>query len=365
MLASSGGPTLMELDRQASIDNQPYILTSFDCSEPKELDDGVTVEPLPSAQEMYRVGVCVVDASSLYKDSQILGEAMRRTEAKYWQLPGGEKGYDPMVPEDAIRDLDFRIRKPGDIRSAMIVRFVVGESQPPTDAEVVFGQVELVANHDYRELAELSHAGGQYERFARAAKFIKDNLGFTSGGDYDQPEDAKKVATDPVQRAFTEGSRMNEAFMVGAYHQVGRLLIPDPDRIGIYRVHDTRDEGRRMFLPANVATYSWEPGTHEGLNLYGVCRVTSPLRRLEDLIMNYLLRQRYDGNPVTRDDEDIVALAVHKLNARIMGTYASKPMKHAKGRALQGRERRLLGNRSLTDTNVVFMRPEDIEPLSA
>lgn len=149
----------MEFDERASTDSQPHYLTTFDCSTPRELDDGVHVEPLPAAREMYRVSVGVVDTSSLYKDNAILDEVLRRTEAKYYPLPDGEQGYEPMVPEEAIEDLDFKIRKPGDTRGAMIVRFVVGEDQPPTDTEILFGQVEVVANHDYHELATLSGAG--------------------------------------------------------------------------------------------------------------------------------------------------------------------------------------------------------------
>jgi hypothetical protein len=75
--------------------------------------------------------------------------------------------------------------------------------------------------------------------------------------------------------------------------------------------------------------------------------------------MNYLLRERYEGKPVTRDDEDTVALAVHKLNARIMTQYASKPMKHTKGRALQGRDRRLLGSATRTGADVISMHSDD------
>lgn len=369
MLAPRGGPSLMELDRQASTENQPHLMITADCSKPRELDDGLIVEPLPSAQEMYRVGVCVVDASMLYRDSNVMNEAMRRTEAKYYPLTGEEQGYEPMVPEEAIEDYDFKIRKPGDVRAAMIVRFVIGENQPPTDTEVVFGQVEVAANHNYRDFASQCRTGQQYERFNRAASFIKSHLAFTSGGDHDAEQEGRnavrKREVDPVLQGFIRGSRINEAFMVGACRQVGQLLIPETDRIGIYRVHDPEDDAHRMFLPANVATYSWEPGPHDGLGLFGYCRVTSPLRRVEDLIMSHLLRERYEGMPVTRNDEDMVALAVHRLNGRIMQEYASKPLKHMKGQALLGRNRRLIGSMAGNSAAVVPLRPASAQAASA
>lgn len=350
------GTNILELDHHASMDDQPHLIVTADCSNPKELDDGLLVEPLPSAQEMYRVSVCVVDTSPLYREAGVLSEVMNRTEAKYYQLEGDESGYQPMVSEEIIEDMDFRLRRPGDTRGAMVVRFVIGRDQPPTDTEVVFGQVEVAANHDYHDFALQASEGGRYEKYGRAALFIKNHLAFTSGGDYDNPDNKAKPVLDPIHQGFIRGSRLNEAAMVGACNQVGQLLTAEEDRIAIYRIHDPADEAHRMFLPANVATYSWDPGPHDGLGLYGYCRVTSPLRRGEDFIMSHLLKQRYEGQSVTRDEEDTVALAVHRLNARIMHEYASKPIKHIKGQALLGRNRRMLGGVARSGANVLSMQ---------
>lgn len=372
MIATRGGPTFMELDERASADNRPHLLVTADCSNPRELDDGLIVEALPSSGEMYRVSVCVVDTSPLYREHGVLDEVMKRTEAKYYPLPNGEQGYEPMVSGEVIKDMDFKLRSPGDTRAAMIVRFVVGKNQPPTDTEVVFGQVEVAANHDYHHFAALSSLGGKYERFGRAAILIKQHLAFTAEGDHygSGSEGAanagsKRIVTDPVHQGFIRGSRLNEAFMVGTCLKVGQLLIPEQDRVGIYRVHDSADEAQQMFLPANVATYSWEPGPHEGLGVYGYCRVTSPLRRLEDFIMSHLLRQRYEGKPVTRDDEATVAMAVHRLNGRIQYEYSNKPIKHLKGQALLGRKKGALGKIAQVGVTALPVREDYRDAASA
>jgi exoribonuclease II len=325
------GPNIVELDMRASAPELPYGIVTADCSDPKEIDDGVFVEPLPAAQETYRVGVCVADTSKLYDDREVFNQAMTRTEAKYFQLPGKEVGYEPMIDPELIRDLEF---SQGNVRSALIIRFLVGANQPPSDVEVMFGKVEVARNHDYKEFGYRCRNQEEYEKYGRASAFILRHLRYTSGGDNEPMVDTsadvdsvhKQLVNMPAHQAWLRGSRLNEAFMVGANHLVGRLLAEE-GRPAIYRVHDPEDERYLEFIPPTIATYSRNPGKHVGLNLDSYCRVTSPLRRLEDFYMSDQLRKRHKGEPVTRRDEREAAAVVQTLNRRVAYEVSQGPLR--------------------------------------
>ncbi len=328
------GTSIVELDRHATEANQPYGIITADCSSPKEIDDGIFVEELPSHEETYRVGVCVADTSKLYDDPQVLKQAMRSTEAKYYNLTGNEQGYEPMIDPELIRGLEF---SEGNVRSSLMVQFVVGATQPPSDVTVSFGRVEVTRNHDYREFGWRCRQQETYQKFGRASAFILSHLRFTSGGDEDRgaaidtsahPDAVHhQLVNMPAQQAWLRGSRLNEAYMVAANNLVGKMMA-DEGRPAIYRVHDPEDETHLEFLPPNVATYSQVPGPHIGLNLLdGYCRVTSPLRRLEDFMMSHLLKVRDLRLAPTRRDRREVGMAVQRLNGRVMQEVFQGPLR--------------------------------------
>lgn len=323
------GLNVVELDQLATSSSAPYGIITADCSSPKEIDDGIFVEPLPTQQETYRVGVCVVDTSKLYENGDIFKQAMDRTEARYWQLPDKETGYDPMIDEKAIKNLEF---SEGNVRNALIISFIVGKNMPPGEVDISFGKVEVTKNLDYRQFWVSSRPEKPDARFGRASALIIGHLGYTSGGDYDdniydavEPGSFGSVYSnlfyEPGEdvKVWLKGSKMNEAFMVAANYLVGQVMAEE-GRPAIYRVHDPNDATYQEILPTDVARYSSAPGRHFGLNLEPYCRVTSPLRRLEDFVMNYQLKQRYLGRAATLKDSKDIAQAVRKLNQRVVKT---------------------------------------------
>lgn len=313
------GLSLVELDHQASTDSAPYAVITADCENPKEIDDGIFVEPMPAAQETYKVGVCVADTSSLYDDKTIFDQAMTNLEAKYWLQPDDTIGYEPMIDVDAVRNLEFTA---GNVRSALIVTFIVGCLTPPSEVEINFGKVEVVKNQNYRELWRDCLPGEQGEQFGRASAFILRHLRYTSDGYAHRtlPQSFRKIHKKMIfgdePCLLERGSRINEAFMIAANHLVGRTLAEE-GRPAIYRVHDPRNFGDDLTIPRDLARYSGIPGRHAGLNISPYCRVTSPLRRAEDFVMSRQLKQRFDGLETSAADADIVTQAVQRLNARI------------------------------------------------
>jgi exoribonuclease II len=294
----------------------PYIVTA-DCSSPREIDDGLYIQQMDEERELYRVGVCVVDASGLYNRPEVVKQAQERTEAKYWDLPNGERGYDPMIEEKWIRDLEF---KEGTVRDALKIDFYIGPKDEPEDPIVSFGPVKVGKNFNYKQFAMLATTE-KYRKFQRVAELIQGQLGYVAYGDHVgvQPQwrGEATVATDISGHAWKRGSKMNEAYMVAANYLVGRLLAAE-GRPAVYRVHDPEDEQFLELLSANMARYSRTPGPHSGLKLDPYCRVTSPLRRLDDFVMSYQLKQRFLGKPPVAKDSRDVAFAVRRLNQEII-----------------------------------------------
>jgi exoribonuclease II len=314
----------------------PKIITA-DCSFPREIDDGLFVERMDEDHELYRVGVCVVDTSKLYVNEEIKKDAFKRTEAKYWDLPGNERGYDPMIEADVIKGIEFTA---GNVRDALVITFLVGDRQEPTDVEASFSPVEVVANKSYKEFANFATYSPKGKRFSRASELIKNHLRFVAYGDHagDRPQwrkDTEEQTPNLSNRAWKRGSKMNEAFMVGANHLIGKMLAEE-GRPAIYRVHDPEDEQYLELLSANVARYSWTPGAHSGLGLDPYCRVTSPLRRLDDFVMNNQLKKRFLGKKPTAKDSEDVHFAVRRLNQEIIAN-APKEVSRMSRRDILGR----------------------------
>lgn len=269
-----------------------------DCSGPKEIDDGIFVERLDENGELYKVGVCVADTSRLYLNQDIKADAFARTTARYWDLPNGERGYDPMIDSGQIAKTELL---EGTRRSVLIISFLVGDTRAPSDVDISFGNVEIHRNLTYKELANQA-VYGRLKRVNRASECIRQHLKYVAYGDHEgtKPQWSEGgAAVSLSSRAWKVGSKMNESFMVAANHLVGRELAAD-GRPAIYRVHDPSDEQFRELLSASAARFSRQPGIHSSLNLDPYCRVTSPLRRLDDFVMNYQLRRRFLGEQPTQ-----------------------------------------------------------------
>lgn len=296
------------------------IITA-DCSFPKEIDDGLFVKPVDEAHETYQIGVCVVDTSQIYNNQDVVKQVHDRTEAKYWDLPDGERGYDPMIEPQVIKGLEFTA---GSVRDALVVSFIVGRKHEPRDLDISFGRVKVKKNLNYKEFAH-STRSPEGERFLRASDLIKHHLPYVAYGDHKgtkpiwrgtENESDTGVASIS-ESAWKRGSKINEAFMVAANHLVGKQMKQE-DRPAIYRVYDPMDEQHLELVSPNVALFSRQPGPHLGLQLDPYCRVTSPLRRLDDFVMNHQLKQRFLGKGPTSQDAREVAFAIRRLNQEVI-----------------------------------------------
>jgi hypothetical protein len=286
-------------------------IISADVPDPLEIDDGVFVEELPTHAEMYRVGTCVPDIADLMADPELRAGIFDKVEARYGVVDG-KRLHDPLVPDEYLRSREL---KAGETRKAMIVSFLVGADHPPSDVRVSFEEIMTLDNIDYRSFSDSCQSGKQFERFARASMFIVRHLGYrqglnTSNGSY-------------------YGSKIIESYNVAPNHLVGKLLADESIWPAVYRRREEglgqRDEVAADEFAAGMAYFSAEPGVHAGFRLDPICRISSPLRRLEDAWMNYVLKQRDLGHVPTADDFATNLAVVDRLNQfRLSHTIANK-----------------------------------------
>ena len=305
---------MREASSKSSSEKLPYIVYSSDGSNPKEIDDAVFVEPLRSSAAEFLVGVCVADTSKLYANGDVRKQAMNNVHAEYWELPDHEMGYDPMIGEEHIRSIELT---EGYLHNALVVSFVIGEKVPPTDVRIEFNKIEVTKNHTYKTFSGMTGTGKSAERFGAASNLILRHIAYEQGGDSSgrNKSGEEGIPMNVSYQSWSRGARLNEAFMVAANHLVGRVLR-DEGRPAIYRVHDLSDPRYKEYVETNCARYTMEPGPHQGLGVDPYCRVTSPLRRLEDFVMNYQLKQRFLRKETTKGDMDVMEQAIRTLNKR-------------------------------------------------
>lgn len=302
----------LSVEKQSSTLRAPYFIYTADGSHPREIDDGIYVERLDDTGEIYKVAVCVADTSKLYH-GEARKEAMSNVHAEYWDLPDGELGYDPMINPVLIQEIELL---EGKHRNALIVQFIIGATVAPAEVDVVFGKVEVAKNYTYKDLSALIHQSNDANNFSRVADLIKYHFGYNQGGDSSgRNKDSGKPARNVSESRWRKGSKINEAYMVAANHLAG-LIMREEGRPAIYRVHDMSDTTYDHFIETNCAIYTREPGPHEGLGIDPYCRVTSPLRRLEDFIMSHHFRLRYENMEPSQGDKNEMNRAIRALNKR-------------------------------------------------
>jgi hypothetical protein len=323
------GPNFFELHKKANKFTKPKHIITADGPNPREIDDGVFVEALPSATEMYRVGVCLPDTSRLYRRQDVLRGAMHQLHADYWVGSDGEMGYTPLISEHYIKNYEM---SEGNERNALILRFIVGQNHPPSDVEVSFEKVYVERNLDYRQFSEQVGPSKQFERYARAGHYLMQLMPFIEGADseavtqIDSIEMVQHLVDQQPDRLNIAGTRLTAAYMV-AVNRLGGMLLTEAGRVGINRVYDPSNASSVDFLPAGLAHFSLVPGPHVGLGLSNVMQISSPLRRLQDgvngLQLNKLAkRQRQDNGDIRLLEE-----ANQLLNFEILSKHMEKTLR--------------------------------------
>ncbi len=301
--------TPIVIDPQSSEPQKPYGIITVDCSNPYEFDDGILVEPLKSSKELYRVNVFAADTSDLYPDDDITNQVIAAGESRYHVAATGAKTYEPMMGVESIQDRHF---VQGAIRSALVVSFIVGAKQPPTDIKTGFGNVEVIKNWNYDRFGYKCRYSDRFRPYGRAAALLIHHLKTNPANGEEVYQGLMHV---PPTESWRRGAMINQAYMVAANHLSGRLLR-DESHLAINRGYDPTSLAAEAIDP-RLAYFSLTPGRHIGIGVDVNCRITSPLRRSEDFIMNGLLRARHEGRPLDDRDYRLAAETVAARNQQI------------------------------------------------
>lgn len=299
------GPASHEvrIDELASMPGEPYGIITVDGQNPHEIDDGISVTPLDTSNESYQVRVFSADTSGIYRDPEQTRRVLELTESRYRQDGPVAEQYEPMLPQELVRSIEFKEGRP---RRALVVSFAIGPNQPPSDIEIGFGRVEVLKNWDYQNFGKQTRRTDQH--FQRAAGHVLNHLWPKARSDVQTVFEAPEIG------AARRGANVNTAFMIAANHLAGKVVSGE---LAIFRVHDLSNVSATEFVGPHIARFSSTPGPHNGLGLDVYTRVTSPLRRVEDFIMLGLLRARFEGRPLDNRDKQLVVDTIRRLNQRI------------------------------------------------
>lgn len=318
------GPHFFQIHKHAEMARRPKRIITGDGPNPHEIDDGVFVEELPTATEMYRVGVCLPDTSRLLRRHDVLAMAMGTLHAEYG-VRGEEGGYLPYIPERFIRGYEM---SQGNERDALVLRFVVGQNQPPTDVSVSFEKVYIERNLDYRQLTEMSRPSKQYERYARAGRYLLDHMHYIAGEDAqavvqaDTVDMVRQLVDLQPERLHVAGPTLTAGMMIAA-NSLGQKVLQDAGRVQINRVFNPESTDFDDFLPHDVASFSLTPSKHVGLGLQ-IAQITSPLRRIQDGINGLQHWKLAKGLRQDRGDIRLMQEVTRLLNFEIMGKQVDK-----------------------------------------
>lgn len=338
MFASRGGPNIIELDQRARERFAPRPVISADGPNPREIDDAISVTPLPSYMETYRVDVSIANTARLYNRPHVLGQALDKTESRYWINPDGTPGYDPMIDPEEIRRREFKLIEGAKqtLKSGVIFSFTVGEDTPPSELEIRFGMVRVLKNFTYKRFGEKCKFSPDKERYARAAAFIIHHLDLSSasGAAPFMREDTVEGTYDRLiagiygRLPLTEAAATIVATKMVATNYLTTKLLDEAGYPLIHRVHKPWDIDGSLHsvVRPNIAYYSLEPGPHDGLGLPSYARFTSPLRRLEDFIGIHIVKLYTQGKKPDKRDMLLLAAAEQRLNQRVAATQFAKPI---------------------------------------
>ncbi len=323
------GINFFQIHKHAQKRFRPKHIITADGPNPREIDDGVFVDPLPSATEMYRIGVCLPDTSKLYQRPEVLKEAMAKLHADYWIDEDGDFGYRSLIDEHHIRRHEM---SQGNERQALILRFVVGQNHPPSDTRISFERVYVERNLDYDQFSKQVRPSQQFEYFARAGHYLMKLMPYIDGEDAaaitqsDSLGMVEHLMKQQPDQLYIAGSRLTAAYMVAVNH-LGGLLLQEAGRAGIYRVHNPRATEIKDFVPASMARFSLTAGPHIGLGLSNVLQISSPLRRLQDGLNGLQHAKLAWGVRQDNGDRRTLEEATQLLNYEIISKHVAKKLR--------------------------------------
>lgn len=336
-----------EIRRRRDLRDRTVI--TIDGASAKDLDDGVSVEVLPSGN--YLLGVHIADVSHYVREDGYLDkEALKRGNSVYLltrvvpMLPKGlSNGICSLNPGENRLTLSCEMEID---KSGAVVNHEIFESVICSKARMIYDDVsDILENRDetliakYADIYDDLVLMGELAEILRSRRKEKGSLDF----DFDEAEIELDENEIPVDIGISErrsANRMIEEFMLAANQTVAEHFFW-MEYPFIYRVHEKPDTEKIMALkaflagfgislsvnPDNIhpkalndilkktqgetyeniistvmlrsmkkAFYSTECMGHFGLSFKYYCHFTSPIRRYPDLCIHRIIKASLQGN---------------------------------------------------------------------
>jgi len=276
-------------------------VVTIDSARTREIDDGLSVEPLEAGGGV-RLGVHIADPAAFVGPGGALDrEALSRTVSYYF--PDHRL---PMLPERISHDAASLV--PGEIRPALSFLVEVDRSGEVSGYEIVRSMIRSRARLDYLEaddlvqgrsgewrtlLAELDSVASALEK-ARVARGAVRIL----APEIDVRVDGAAVTLERIDSGAPSRKIVSEAMVLagavaarfGLERELPVLFRRQPPPA---ETHDTQPQDPRDPVAARAlrrrlrrGEVGLEPGPHFALGLPAYVQITSPLRRYQDLAMH-------------------------------------------------------------------------------
>lgn len=332
---------LRGFSREGRLDLAGLEIVSIDGPHTREIDDALSIEPLPGGGA--RLGVHVADpAAFVEKDDPVDREALARAATRYF--PDARL---PMIPEEISEGAASLAE--GEDRPALSFLVTLGAGGEPSSYEVVRSVVRSVARLTY-EAADAAMRGGESPRSAllreigRFTTLLEDRRVAAGAVRIPAPEVEPRVLGDGrivLDRieADSPSRRLVAEAMVLAGATAARFCS-ERSVPAIYRRQPPPDRplAAASFTPGDFAAaramrrslrrgeVGISPGRHFALGLEAYAQATSPLRRYQDLATHRQIVAALLGLPHAHDLETLQRIVATTEAAEADGRRAERAM---------------------------------------
>lgn len=324
--------------RSGRLDLTGLPIVTIDGSRTREIDDGLSVEPLPGGA--FRIGIHIADASAFVPSGGAVDlEAYARGVTHYFpdrRLPmipeAISEGAASLVAGEERPALSFLVEvgPDGEVGEVRLVRSIVRararldydeadailESRSGPWAEGLVALLDAAARLEARRVA----AGAARIRALEAEVFVEAD-GRLTVERRDPYSPSHRLVSEAMVLAGTVAARWCAERGIPAIHR--RQAPPESSRPLPTNVPDpvvARAMRRRM----RRAEIGIAPGPHAGLGVAAYIQVTSPLRRYQDLVMHRQIAAVAAGGAAPYDEDALRGIAATTEAAESRGRWAER-----------------------------------------
>lgn len=345
----SGDHGVIDPDSNIRLDLTHLKTYTVDSADTVEVDDGLSIETLDNGRE--RIWVHIADVSRwLSADSPLSRDASRRQTTVY--APDRTVFMFPVELSAEVLSLGASQQQGGGDRCALSMGVLLSPTGEIEDVTMAATKIRVTYRLTYElvdemlfdvakeggeewELGRLAHwaglryqyrcANGSVDRFIKAPRGQvkvypdpdgEDGIKVVSNlDDFDRP--STKLVTELMIMSGEGLARIAREQKIGVPFRCQKppSQIPEDDYFESFPAKFCRASAAFKFMQG--ATVSSEPGAHWGLGIDGYVQWSSPIRRYNDLIVHWQIKNWLHGRPLLDGDE------VAKLVQSQEGTVAA------------------------------------------